>query len=207
MRILIAFLLALTLVARADDAPAPLKYLLLPINIRGDYKPVTPEQFSEQIVGQVKEQAPGVEVIAATPEGVDTSYGVPLEHAAALAQQYGVDRIAWISVRFDHGSSLARRGPAPIAVGRPGQDPFRGSYATMDNYVVTVSGSADIQVCDATGKMLIQEPLALTENDTTTTNNGLFGDTETRLALQTSDDLAREIVKAGRSRNAPTTAP
>lgn len=198
------YLLSLMLLLAPLKAQEPVNYLLLPVSLRGEYQPVTAEQFAQELVHQVQVQAPQVSVTLGA--GGDSSFGIPLEQVPALCQQYGVQRVAWISVKFDHGSTLVQRQPGMVGM-EPGQGtvPWRGNAATMDNFVVTVTGLADIQVADSSGQVIYQESLQLTESDSSTANNGLFGDLETKLALKTADDLAAEIVKAGGA--APAKAP
>lgn len=174
----------------------PLRYGFVPLRFTGDYQPVQISEFMDRFRQEVQKKAPNINVVLVdAPEVAHWSSMMPPDpsQVKALVRKLGVDRLAWGTVQMSTESKLMRTGGGTgVADLYPGQS--GGTY----RYIITVAGAADITVADGvSGKVLLDEPFAIFESESTSAPEGStrFDELEKSLTLQSSEDLADRIVQ------------
>lgn len=126
--------------------------LLLPITVKGQYRPITEERLNQEVRRGLEEA--GVRVVESTesePAPLD------LKAARALAKSRAVDYVGWGSIEFSHDSKSLSSGPT----GSAGSDssPYRFQTASRVLYQVRVSSSCKLTLIptDETRKVLLAD--------------------------------------------------
>jgi len=188
---ILPFLVLLGLQASAD----PLRYGFVPIRFTGDYKPVEVGDFMKRFSDEVALKTPNIKIVPVdAPEVAHWNAMMPPDpsQVKALIQRLGVDRLAWGTLQLRTESKIMR-----IGGGNSVADTFVGQTQATYNYIITVAGAADICVADGvSGKVLLDEPFAIFESETTAAPEGStrFDSVEKSLALHCSSDLADRMV-------------
>lgn len=99
-------ILLLLCLALASAAQTKKQVLLLPISMLGSYQPGTGDQFTKDLMAQVKKLAPNVDLDVARPADLSgLKYDIQdqppgPDEAARLCAAYGTTNAAWLQVRF-----------------------------------------------------------------------------------------------------------
>jgi len=183
--------------------PPRLRYAVVPVQITGDYQPVSSADFMQSLLEDAKKQSPDVAItVVDVPQVKNWSDIMPPEpnQVKRIIQGLGVDRLVWGSVRFRKEHSLAKMGGSDVG------DTFPGQSGSTYRYILTVGGVAKIFVADgATGNLLLEDPVAMFRSEMTIApeDSQGFEDAENRLARRCSADLADAIVTQGKRRLNP----
>lgn len=180
-----------------------LRYAVVPVQITGDYQPVSTADFMQSLLADAKQQSPDVSItVVDVPQVKNWSDIMPPDPAQVkrIIQGLGVDRLVWGSVRFRKDHSLAKMGGSDVA------DTFPGQSGSTYRYILTVGGVAKIFVADGeSGKLLLDDPVAMFRSEMTVAPEDTegFQDAENRLARRCSADLAEAIVTQGKRKLNP----
>lgn len=129
--------------------------------------------------------------------GVDLTVEPEPAAAVALGQKFGVPVVAWARAEFRLQSKTQAFQDATV----PGQQMQAGDPAPQN--LITVGGLARIGAVDvASGKVLVQGPIAVFRSDATRANQGTgnFDDDVKNVTHECAQDLAARIVEFAQKR-------
>lgn len=200
-RLMLALLAcALTLSALAQPTSERVTVLALPLQLTGEYRPVDAATFQQMLERDVEKLAPRADMIWADPKdprlsGVDPSFSLDPDQAAALGQKFKAPVVVWLSVSFTKNQALvsASGGDNNPSSSNPAGVPMSSAY----RYVVSVGGTGHLQIIDVNNtKAMLDGPVALFRSDLTQhpDDGEGFGGLEEELAAVSTRELAERIV-------------
>lgn len=205
-RFALLLLTALFAALPASAQTARQQLLLLPITLDlqgfGDTSDLDTYRFLQAVEAAAEKQAPNVDLVIPGPgdprlEGVDLTAEPDPAAAAALGRQFGVQAVGWAKISFSlqHKTETVQSGDVP------GQQLQTGDPAPQN--LITVGGLAHMGIVDAaSGKVLVQGPVALFRSALTRANEGTGGydDDARNVALECAQDLAAKLVEIAQRR-------
>lgn len=185
--------------ALAQTPPPKIKVVALPLQMSGEYQPVDAVRFQQLLEQNVEKLAPRADMVwvrADDPNlsGIDPSFSLEADQAAALGKKFDAPVLIWLSVTFTKDKALINTtGDNNPNSSNPGGMPTSSPY----RYVVSVGGTGHLQIIDVgTVKAMLDGPVALFRSDLTQhpDDGDGFGGLEEDLAAQATQELAQRIV-------------
>jgi hypothetical protein len=176
------------------------RVLALPVQMEGEYRPVDAARFQQLLEQKVEKLAPRADLEWVDPKdpklsGMDFSFSMEPDQAAALAEKFQAPVLVWMSVRFTKNQNLINTAGD---LNPNSSNPAGVQMSSPYRYVVTVGGNAHVQIIDVAAKnAMLDGPVALFRTDLTQhpDDGDGFGGLEDELAAQSTDELAERIVK------------
>ncbi|MCE1248020.1 MAG: hypothetical protein LWY06_15370 [Firmicutes bacterium] len=167
-----------------SQAPADKKttVLAVPMIVTSEFKPITKSEIAQNLEKYAEKYMPNADIIQSgdiATIGADFS----IEDARKLAKDKNVDYVTWGTMAFKKSKSTVRSGPeSPIF-----------------QYIVTVSGVANIKVYSAKADSIIIDQSMVQSNNTTT--RALEGSAQltkvyNECAVGCVKDLSKSLMKA-----------
>lgn len=176
-------LLLLLLLCAPALAQEPVKVVVAPIVLRGEYLPLTTEQFTQVFAEEVRKLAPHAAVtLPRLTEAPATDQPPTPEEARRLCAQHGATYACWLSVRF-----------------RPQLTPNNSSQADLLPGTLAMSGAARLWIWSANAT--IDEPVSVVRSARVEAGASL-PDAARELAGRCAHDLAQQIVTVAQQRAA-----
>lgn len=204
----LALLVLVTAAGFAQTTPGREQMLILPLALDlespEDFDGVNARDFYAALESAAEAKGSKFDLVIPDPKdprlaGVDLSVEPDPATAVALGQKFGVPLVGWAKAQFRLQSKTQAFQDATV----PGQQMQAGDPAPQN--LITVGGLAHIGAVDvASGKVLVQGPLAVFRSDATRANQGTdnFDDDVKNVTHECAQDLATRIVEFAQKRRA-----
>jgi len=168
-------------------AQEPQKLLLLPLEIKGNYRPIQQDALSELLVDNIKKAAPHV----STTVYEEKTYMMSPKEAARLGKMAGANFVLYGDLSFRKDVKAASLTGANTE-GYPGGSGIKQGFA--GRYMVTVAGVGHGKLVDvASGKIIAERPELLLQNEYTGAVKG--GAKMEALEQKLADQCVRQFAK------------
>ena len=164
--------------------------LIVPLEIKGTYRPFSQDEMTTLLKQQVEKLAPDVKVMVldSSPSMLSAS------DAARLGRDAGAGAVFYGDVRFKSEAKASS-----MTGGQPEGYPGGGIPAGFSSrYLVSVMGVAHGNLIDsATGELLAEAPVMFLENEMTggTKDGPAMQEVEKKLATSCAKEIAHSLVK------------
>jgi len=197
--VLILCLLSLNSAFAADQPqaspPAGAKkivFLQLPLTLQGTFKPMERDEVLNYLEKDVENLAPAVDLVVPTPDDPrlkDLTPGINPSPAMALklAQAFQADFVCWGTISFALRQTVVQAG-----AGSP-----------VYQYLISVEGTADVQVFDPTVNTVVVDQTLFQGNNGVTRaleNSDPYLVLQKKLATECVQDISFELIRALKDR-------
>ncbi|MHC9542392.1 MAG: hypothetical protein AB9903_23015 [Vulcanimicrobiota bacterium] len=173
--------------APADDEESKLVVLQIPLQLIGDYLPITAKEVREIIESSVEDTFPNVDVVIADPndektKGITLSGDMAASDVRKLAKAYGADFIIWGTLKFTNSQKSEVIPYSPVIQ-------TRLSIEAVEN--LKVYSAKDAQV-------IIDQPMIQANNETTRANeiSETFKELEKTMVRKCVKDISVNMMKS-----------